>query len=346
MKKYVITTIYTIGIFLFAGLCQSKAVYAQPPVNVVAVVNGKSITQQEVDETITAQILPLEQQLYALRKVALENLINKTILEAAAAKKSISLEELRKQLTAGKVEVSTAQVEQLYSENASVFAAMSPDEAKERLRLDLESQARMKLYRDGLAELRKNSRIELLLAEASLPSVMSAIGASPTTGSKDAVVTIIEFSDFQCPYCRSSQSTLKQVLQNYGKQVRLVFKHLPLEMHAQAFGSAQAAVCANEQGRFWEYQDALFSAQDLSPTSLSKIAKHLGMSDAKFKACVSSDASRATVLEDVREAKRLGIAATPTFIVNGNLVPGAISFEEFKTLIERELKSAKLLLTR
>jgi predicted DsbA family dithiol-disulfide isomerase len=312
--------------------------YAQTDGRVVAKVNGTNITEKEVDDSVVSQLFPLEQQIYAVRKAALENLITRIVLENEARKRGITIDQLKEQLTAGKVEVSSSEVEKVYSENASVFGAMSPDEAKERLRLDLETQARMKQYRDALAELRKNSHIEWSLEEPRLPSIDAETG--PSTGPKSAAVTIVEFSDFQCPYCRGSQSALKQVQQNYGNEVRLVFKHLPLDIHAEAFASAQAAFCAGEQSFFWKYQDALFASDSLSAEAFNKIASNLGLNVPKFKACLDSESSRTAILKDVRQAQQFGISSTPTFIVNGKIVRGAIAFEDFKTIIERELKSA------
>jgi len=131
------------------------AAAAQTPETVVAIVNNIEITQKQVDDSVAAQIYPLQQQLYAIRKVALENLITTKILETEAASRRISIADLRKQLTFGEVNVTRAQVEDAYKQNASFFASMSPDEARERLRLDLENQARMKHYRAGLDALRK-----------------------------------------------------------------------------------------------------------------------------------------------------------------------------------------------
>ena len=121
----------------------------------VATVNNVEITQKQVDDSVAAQIYPLQQQLYAIRKAALENLITTKILESEAAARRISIDDLRKQLTLGEVNVTRAQVEEAYKQNASFFATMSPDEARERLRLDLENQARMKHYRTGLDALRR-----------------------------------------------------------------------------------------------------------------------------------------------------------------------------------------------
>lgn len=324
---------------LWVGFCYRGA-YAQSANPVVAVVNGKNINESDVDDSITAQLHPLKEQIYALRKAALENLVTRRILEDAARKKGISIDELKRQLTVGKVQVPPGKIEQEYAEHETVFGMMSPDEAKERLRLDFENQERMALYRNALADLRKNASIDLRLEEPRLSAMNVDASTAPSTGSKDTgAITIIEFADFQCPYCRESQKTLKEVMRAYGARARLVFKHLPLDMHAEAFASARAAFCAGEQGLFWQYQDTLFSSPDLSAESLNKIASDLGLKQPQFQTCLNSEAARAVVIRDVQEAKRLGINSTPTFIINGKLVRGAIGFDDFKAIIERELST-------
>jgi protein-disulfide isomerase len=316
----------------------AATVYAQAQEKVVAVVNGRQITQRELDDSIAAQLLPLQQQLYALRKTALENLVLRALLEDEAKKRGIPVRELKRQLTSAKVEVQQNEIEKVYAENRSAFGGMSEDEAKERIRLDLESQARMQNYRDSLSKLGQNSRVAITLEEPSLPVADIAEGGGPSVGDKGAPVTIIEFSDFQCPFCKGAQGALKRVLQAYGKNVRLVFKNLPLEMHAQALPAARAAFCAGEQNRFWQYHDALFTSNNLAPETLKNIAAGLGLNQPKFEECVSSEPSRAAVLKDVEEARRLGVDATPTFIINGTFVRGVSSFEDFSDIISRKLK--------
>jgi protein-disulfide isomerase len=122
--------------------------------------------------------------------------------------------------------------------------------------------------------------------------------------------------------------------------VRLVFKHLPLDIHAEAFASAQAAYCAGEQKSFWKYQDALFSSDDLSVETLTRIARDIGLNVPKFKDCLNSEGSRNHILQDTRDARQFGITSTPTFLVNGKIVSGAIGLEEFKSIIEVSLKAA------
>lgn len=327
-------------LLLLIGNCAGGAltpVRAQGDENVVAVVNGRRITHRDVDTSIISKIFPLQQQIHALRKTALENFIISTILEDEAKRKGISVEELRKRLTAGKAEVGADEVEQVYLENAVTFASMSPDEAKERIRLDLETQARMRNYREALLKLKKSSGVQVLLEEPMLPSV--AVGdVAPSAGPKDAPVIITEFADFQCVYCKQAQSVLKQAIQSYGNDLRLIFKHLPLDTHPQAFAAARAAFCAGEQGSFWPYHDGLFASENLSPETFTRTATSIGLDLSKFKGCVGSEASRAAVLKDVQEARRLGINGTPAYIINGKLHRGALGFEELKSIIEQELK--------
>jgi protein-disulfide isomerase len=324
----------------------ATVVYAQKEEKVVAVVNGRKITESEVDKSIAAQLIPLQQQIYALRKATLENLVLRTILEDEAKKRGISVEELKREFTAAKVAVQQSDVEQSYAENRSAFGAMSEDEAKERIKLDLESQARMQNYRAALSKLEQSSHIERNLEEPALPLVNVVEQNAPSLGGKEAAVTIIEFSDFQCPFCKDSQSTLKKVLQTYGNNVRLVFKHLPLEMHPQALSSARAAFCAGEQNHFWQYHDALFASNNLSLEPFNKIATELGLDLPKFKTCFDSEPSRRAVLNDVQEARRLGINGTPTFIVNGTPMRGAHSFDDFKDIIARKLKTSQPTITQ
>ena len=317
-------------------LLPALSVLAQTPETILATVNGSEITQKQVDDSVTAKIYPLQQQLYAIRKAALENLITTRLLESEATAKSISIEELRRQLTLGEINVTRAQVEEAYKQNASFFATMSPDEARERLRLDLENQARMKNYRAGLEALRKKWTVKVNFAAPAFVSQLDD-GQSPAKGSSKPLLTIVEISDFECPFCTAVQPALKQVMQTYGNDVRLVFKHMPLEGHRNSLPAARAAYCAAEQDRFWQFHDALFASGNLSSAIIDGIASDLGLGVPKFQACLSSEYSRAAVIKDIETARLFRIESTPSFIVNGQLIKGALSFADFQKIIEREL---------
>jgi predicted DsbA family dithiol-disulfide isomerase len=318
------------------NLLLSVIASAQAPETVVATVNRIDITQKQVDDSVAAQIYPLQQQLYAIRRAALENLITTKILESEAAARHVSIEELRKQLTLGEVNVTRAQVEEAYKQNASFFATMSPDEARERLRLDLENQARMKYYRAGLDALRKKWTVSMNFSPPVFVSELDD-GVSPVRGAANPVVTIVEFSDFECPFCKQVQSALKQVVETYGREVRLVFKHLPLEGHRNSLPAARATYCAAEQDRFWQFHDAVFAAGNLSPPVFEQIASELGLGLPKFQECVASERSRTAVVKDIEAARLLRIESTPSFVVNGKVMKGALGFADFQKIIEQEL---------
>ena len=317
-------------------LLPALPVLAQTPDTVLATVNGSEIKQKQVDDAVAAQIYPLQQQLYAIRKAALENLIATKLLESEAGARGVSIEELRRQLTLGEINIARAQVEEAYKQNASFFASMSPDEARERLRMDLENQARMKNYRAGLEVLRKKWAVKVNFAAPVFVSELDD-GVSPAKGSTKPLVTIVEFSDFECPFCGAVQPVLKQVMQTYGNDVRLVFKHMPLEGHRNSLPAARAAYCAAEQDRFWQFHDALFASGNLSAAVIDDIAVGLGLGVPKFQACLSSEQSRAAVIKDIETARLFHIESTPSFIVNGQLIKGALSFADFQKIIEREL---------
>ncbi len=323
-------------LFVFLGRTNGQA-----PDVVVASVNGVAISQKQLDDSIATRIYPLQQQLYAIRKAALENLVVSRLLEVEARAQGVTVEELRRQLTQGEINVTRVQVEEAYAQNASFFASMSPDEARERLRLDLENQARMKHYRGGIERLRKKWTVEVNLPG---PAFVTALddGVSPARGPEKAAVTIVEFSDFECPFCRDVQPALKQLIETYGRDVRLIFKHLPLEGHRNSLPAARAAYCAGEQDRFWQFHAALFAAGNLSPPGLlDRIAVDIGLGMDRFRACVNSEQSRAAVVKDIETARSLLIDSTPSFLVNGRLIKGALSVAEWQKIIDRELTSQK-----
>lgn len=317
-------------------LLLASSTLGQASDTVVASIDNIEITQKQVDESVATRIYPLQQQLYAIRKAALDNLVTAKILESEAAARGLSIEELRRQLTLGEINVTRAQVEEAYTQNAPFFASMSPDEARERLRLDLENQARMKHYRAGLEALRKKWTVNLSLPPPSFALELDD-GVSPAKGSSKPLVTIVEFSDFECPFCSAVQNTLKQIVQSYGRDVRLVFKHLPSEGHRNSLPAARAAYCAGEQDRFWQFHDALFASKNISPSLLTQIATDLGLGLPKFQACLNSEQSRAGVVKDIETARLFRIESTPSFIVNGKLIQGALSFADFQKIIEHEL---------
>jgi protein-disulfide isomerase len=161
---------------------------------------------------------------------------------------------------------------------------------------------------------------------------------APSKGKADAKIVLVEFSDFQCPFCSRVTPTLKQILDKNGDDVRIVFKHLPLGMHPKAPAAHAAAEAAHLQGKFWEMHDLIFANQaEMSPEKYVEYAKQIGLDAERFQRDVASDAVKKRVAADSAEAARLGVSGTPAFFVNGRYLSGAQPYASFEALIEEEL---------
>src|SRR6185295_9854361 len=284
----------------------------------LARVGDLTITQREVDETIATQVYALEKQLYALRKAALDNLIIRKLLESEAQQKGITVDALKREMLSGPVSVTAEEVANTYEQNAPAFGLLSPDEAREKIRLDLEAQTRLRRYREKLDELRKKTRLEVFLEEPRLLLTMSRELVS-STGPADAPVIITEFSDFQCPYCREAQPIIKKLLIEYAGRIRLDFKHLPLPNHPFALAAAESAYCAGKQNAFWKFHDRLFEAQTLTSEFIRQLPEQFNLDSENFQRCLLAPETHASISRDSGEARRLGVNATPSFVVNGKL---------------------------
>ncbi len=176
-------------------------------------------------------------------------------------------------------------------------------------------------------------------AGASGVKMSSAVGKPPWRGGPRARVVIEEFTDFECPFCRRGWKVMQQVLRHYGARVRLVFRHMPItKIHPQAMQAAEAAVCAQRQGKFWAMQDMIFANnRSLSRAQLIGYARRIGLDVARFKRELDGGLCRGPVLRDMRLAKKRVVTATPAFFINGTKVEGAYPFSHFKRIIDAEL---------
>jgi protein-disulfide isomerase len=206
----------------------------------------------------------------------------------------------------------------------------------------LEEQRRNEARSALVVELRKGAPALRVMIDAPRHTV-SLAPTDPALGASAAPVTIVEFSDFQCPFCQRVAPTLKRVRETYGDKVRIVWKDFPLtQIHPQAFKAGEAGHCAAEQGKFWEYHDRLFANQQaLQLDDLKKYAADLGLDAARFNACVDSSKYGDRVREGVSQGSRLGVNSTPTVYVNGRLLSGAQPYETFVAVIDEELSRSK-----
>ncbi|MBH0183202.1 MAG: DsbA family protein [Nitrospira sp.] len=160
----------------------------------------------------------------------------------------------------------------------------------------------------------------------------------PAIGPVDAPITIVEFSDFQCPYCQKSVALLQELRRLYGQRIRLIYRDYPAPNHPYAQKAAEAAQCANEQGKFWEYHDLLFDRQTAGKGwEFLQLAKELGLREDTFADCLNSDRFGEEVAQDLQDGIKLGITSTPTFFINGRPLVGAKPVAEFRAMIDKLL---------
>ena len=168
------------------------------------------------------------------------------------------------------------------------------------------------------------------------------VGSAPVWGPAIAPVTIIEFSDYECPYCQKwTREIWPQIQQAYPNQIRLVYKDFPLQGHPNASPAALAARCANDQGKYWLFHDRLFAGKALSATFFESIATDLGLNLTSWKSCLNSNKYKTEIETDYNFGAQLGITGTPTFFINGLAMVGAQPFSAFKTVIDQELAAKK-----
>lgn len=330
--------------FAIAGLllaCSPSP--AQSGSDVAARVGSRDITVKELDERWRAvdagEQTETIQKLYDGRRNALESIIADMLLADAAKGKGLSPEAYVQSEIVRRVKpVTDADVVAFYQANQGQMEGrpletMAPAISR-YLTEQQEGAARIAL----INELRTTGPSVRVMLET--PRFEVAVSdTDPSLGDARAPVTLVEFSDFQCPYCLRVSPTLKQIHAKYGDKVRIVWKDFPLtQIHPQAFKASEAGHCAAEQGKFWEFHDLVFANQQaMEPDDLKKYAAAVGVEAGRFNACLDLSKHAEVVRNGVAEGTRLGINSTPTVFINGRRVAGAQPYEVFAGIIDEEL---------
>ncbi len=315
---------------------------------VVATVDGQPITMADLLEKAGPQLFKhysdAATKEYQIKKSTLDEMIEDRLLEKEAAKRGITKEQLLKQEVDDKVgEPTEADLKAFYEENKRRFPpSMTFDKIKSRLKDVWIRQEKTKARTAFIDSLKKQAQVSVSLPYPDLPSIDVSRDDDAVRGDPNAPVVIIEFSDYQCPYCKRNKATMDKIRETYGDKVAFVFRDFPLKFHSKAQKAAEAAECAGEQGKYWEFHDYLFEHQDkLDVDDLKETAKELGLDTQAFNQCLDSGAMADEVAADVKAGEALGIKGTPMAFVNGKMVNGARPFESFKEIIDAELAKAK-----
>ena len=330
MMRWVLCLLFTFSLL--------PAVAAQNKAGTVAEVDGDAISSEELTAATSALLARLQQQELRLKQVKLEELIEGRLLAHEARRRNVSLESLiETEITSKVAEVKPEEIDALYDLYQKRLQKPK-SEVEGQLRTLLVEQKSKARRHEFAQTLQAKAKVSVYL-DSPTPVRVTVSTDGPSRGAASAPVTIVEFEDFECPYCRSSQHTLDQVLLRYKDKVRLVHRDFPIpSLHPASWQAHEAGRCAEERGKFWEYRELLY--KNPPATSLEQLgmyASQLGLEPSDFKKCVESGKFKAAVQKDEDEANRLGVQGTPAFFINGQFLTGALSESEFVRIIDQEL---------
>jgi len=306
--------------------------------SVLATVNDKKITAGDIETSLRPLIFNVQEQVYALRKQDLELKVNDTLLAQEAQKKGVTTRALLDtEVTAKLPAVTDAQAQTFYNDNkdriSGEFAQLKP-QIIQYIQEEKEQEATLAFAQ----QLRRVSTVQINLTAPESPAFSIATDDQPAKGTANASVTIVEFTDFECPSCARQHPVLERLVNEYGDRVRLVVRDFPLSQHANARKAAEAAEAAREQGKYWEYASVLFRNQSaLGVDKLRQYATDLGLDRTRFDASLDSGKLAAKVQRDVHDGRKLGLNGTPTLFINGKRLSDN-SYESMKSAIEAALK--------
>jgi protein-disulfide isomerase len=320
-----------LGVTLASTLAQ-----ATDPSEPVAVAGNQVVSRSEMLAALRNQLRQLEIQTYELKRKALDEMINEKLLEMEARTQGVSAEELVRREADSKLSPVTETELMAYYFGQAERLNLPFDEVKEQLEHTLQ-QIKLQQERQAFVRrLREKYPVTILIRP---PTTSIPLDTSRAKGKADAPVTLVEFSDFQCGFCRNASTTVKEIAQKYSSDVRVIFRDFPLRtMHPQAWMAAEASRCAADQGKFWEYHDLLFANQNnLDRIGLLTQASKLNLDQKAFETCLDSRKHNTDVARDVKDGTDAGLTGTPGFFVNGVFLNGALPAAAFEKAVEDEL---------
>lgn len=319
----------------FGGKSSTSGVFFEKkegPNGKVAKVFGQEVSAEDLERAIP-DAFGARMELYNAQKAALEEFIRQKTFEELAKKEKITVAEFEGKLKdRSKKEIGDKEVNAFLKDRVSDMSKVPPH---------IREQVKTILYAKELVEgYTKKNPVDLYLKRPTAPKLDFNFAGAAAWGKEDAPVTIVEFSDFQCPFCSKGADRVAELKKKYGKKIRVVFKHFPLPNHHEARPAAEASLCVNEQSadKFWKFHDNLFANQkDWSEEDYIAIAKDAGVDAKKFEDCLKAKKYAAQVEADIAEGNKFGVNSTPSFFVNNQPIKGARDIGDFAELIDDAL---------
>jgi protein-disulfide isomerase len=288
------------------------------PAAVVATIGGQPLKAESLIERLKPVIYRMKLEAYELTKQRIDQMVDNTLLLAESERRQIGPEQIIRTEITDKVRNPTEEeINKFYSENKARISG-DLNSIRNQLVTYLQNESRQQLEKDLSARLRKGADIRWLMTEPAPPVQNVSVDDDPARGDANAPITVVEFTDFQCPACAAMHPVLEEVLKSYGNKVRFVVRDFPLNQHENARKAAEAANAANAQGKFFEYITVLFKNQKaLDMPSLKKYATELGLDRARFDAALDRGVYAAEIEKDIADGEVYGVGSTPTIFVNG-----------------------------
>ncbi len=322
----------------------APAAAGMAPDTVVATWNGGQVTYGELTEELGVKLVQIEVEYltnkYNTESQGLDQMVVSKLLEAeATAAGKADVETLLKDEVESKVaEPTEAELREFYTIMQRQLRGAAYEDVRDRLAAEVLRRKQGEQFGTYIDGLRTKYGLTSTLPSPDLPRIPVSVDDDPSIGPADAKVTIVQFAEFQCPYCGKAGESVDKVMETYGDDVRMVFRDFPLSFHPRAVPAAVAANCAGEQGQYWEMHNRLMANQRaLEDADLTAHAEALKLDLSKWNTCRQDPAQTSEVMKDFEDGQAVGVSGTPAFFINGIMISGAQPFEEFKRIIDAEL---------
>jgi protein-disulfide isomerase len=315
-------------------ICAGTAsVLAQDDSTVVAEVGGVKVTLSELEQQESAKLLSAHYQYYQAQSKALEELIDKKLLEQKAQSENLTVEQLIDRDIKSQVKDPTEDQMKVYYEGLEVDQPY--DTVRDKILEKIRQLRTDKVKAAYVKTLRAQTTVTIDLAPPR--AKVNDVADAQVLGPKTAQVSLVEFADYECPYCQKVAADVKKLKADYGDRVAFTYKDFPLPMHARAEKAAEATRCASKQNKYWEFHDEIFHSKELDVDQLKAQARALKLDAAEFDKCLDSGSEAAAIERDKKEGMRLGITGTPSFFINGHYLSGALDYAALKQVVEQQL---------
>jgi protein-disulfide isomerase len=316
-----------------AAWCSGTAL-AQNDTDVVAEVGGVKLTRADLQQAEAPQLLQARYQYYQAETKALDDFIEKKLLEQKADSEHLTVDQLLERNIKSQVKDPTEDQMRVYYEGLETDQPYEAVRGKilEKIRLVRMDRARTAY----LKALRAQSEVRIALSG---PTANVNVENANWFGRKGAPVLVVEFADYECPYCQRVAPDVQKLLDQFGAKIAFTYKDFPLPMHSHAEKAAEAARCAGKQDKFWQFHDELFRSKELDVDQLKAQARSLGLDPSEFNQCLDTGAEAATVAQDRAEGLRLGLSGTPSFFVNGHYFSGALDYAALRQIVDQQLSA-------